>query len=291
MAQRIVNIGTSANKGNGDPLRTAFDKINKNFTEVYEDIEQLQDGTIELQGTVVGDLRGSVFADDSTAIIDGATGTVRANALTGNLPALNAANLTNITGSNITGTISNADVNASRLIGALPAIDGSALTNISLNNVGDLNGDVTGDLTGSVFATDNTIMVNGTSKEIFGTLNGNVTGDVTGDVVGDLTGDVTGDVTGNITPAGTSTFTGTVDFDGANVTGLGSIEVTPTGDLTGSVFADDSTLLVDGVNAQIPSANLNGALPAIAGDAITIDSVAIKRKINILASAMAVGLS
>ena len=288
MAQRIVNIGTSANKGNGDPLRTAFDKINKNFTEVYEDIEQLQDGTIELQGTVVGDLRGSVFADDSTAIIDGATGTVRANALTGNLPTLNAANLTNITGSNITGTINNASIDASQLIGALPAIDGSALTNISINNIGDLNGDVTGDLTGSVFATDNTIIVNGTSKEIFGTLNGNVTGDVTGDVVGDLTGDVTGDLTGNVTSAGTSTFSGTVDFSGADVSGL---EVSPTGDLTGSVFADDSTLLVDGVNAQIPSANLNGALPALAGDALTIDSVAIKRKINILASAMAVGLS
>jgi len=30
-----VNIGTSANKGNGDPLRTAFGKINDNFDEIY----------------------------------------------------------------------------------------------------------------------------------------------------------------------------------------------------------------------------------------------------------------
>ena len=35
MAKQTVNIGTSANKGNGDPLRTAFTKINENFTEIY----------------------------------------------------------------------------------------------------------------------------------------------------------------------------------------------------------------------------------------------------------------
>ena len=31
MAKQLVNIGTSINKGDGDPLRTAFDKINQNF--------------------------------------------------------------------------------------------------------------------------------------------------------------------------------------------------------------------------------------------------------------------
>ena len=35
MAKQIVNIGTSINKGDGDPLRTAFDKINDNFDELY----------------------------------------------------------------------------------------------------------------------------------------------------------------------------------------------------------------------------------------------------------------
>jgi hypothetical protein len=35
MAQQIVNIGTVANDGTGDPDRTAFNKINQNFTEVY----------------------------------------------------------------------------------------------------------------------------------------------------------------------------------------------------------------------------------------------------------------
>jgi hypothetical protein len=35
MAQQSINIGTTANDGTGDPIRTAFDKTNQNFTELY----------------------------------------------------------------------------------------------------------------------------------------------------------------------------------------------------------------------------------------------------------------
>ncbi len=34
MTQQLINLG-QADKGNGDPLRTAFDKINQNFNELY----------------------------------------------------------------------------------------------------------------------------------------------------------------------------------------------------------------------------------------------------------------
>ena len=37
MAKQVINIGTTANDGTGDPLRTAFDKVNDNFTELYDD--------------------------------------------------------------------------------------------------------------------------------------------------------------------------------------------------------------------------------------------------------------
>lgn len=37
MAKQVINIGTAANDGTGDPLRTAFDKVNDNFTELYSD--------------------------------------------------------------------------------------------------------------------------------------------------------------------------------------------------------------------------------------------------------------
>lgn len=35
MAQQVINIGAAANDGTGDPLRTCFDKINDNFSELY----------------------------------------------------------------------------------------------------------------------------------------------------------------------------------------------------------------------------------------------------------------
>ena len=35
MPQKLINIGSSANDKTGDPLRTAFDKVNQNFTELY----------------------------------------------------------------------------------------------------------------------------------------------------------------------------------------------------------------------------------------------------------------
>lgn len=37
MAQQVINIGSVANDGTGDPLRDAFDKVNDNFTELYND--------------------------------------------------------------------------------------------------------------------------------------------------------------------------------------------------------------------------------------------------------------
>jgi hypothetical protein len=39
MAKQTINVGTTANDRTGDPLRTAFTKVNSNFTEVYNNIE------------------------------------------------------------------------------------------------------------------------------------------------------------------------------------------------------------------------------------------------------------
>lgn len=35
MSKQIINIGNSPNDGNGEPARSAFNKTNKNFDEVY----------------------------------------------------------------------------------------------------------------------------------------------------------------------------------------------------------------------------------------------------------------
>lgn len=42
MARKNINIGTNANDGTGDPLRTAFDKTNDNFVELYEEISNIE---------------------------------------------------------------------------------------------------------------------------------------------------------------------------------------------------------------------------------------------------------
>ena len=85
MAQQTVNIGSSANKGDGDPLRTAFTKINENFTEVYADILALQDGN------VVTDIKGNVFAEDSTLLVDAINGVVPAANITGSLSGVSVS--------------------------------------------------------------------------------------------------------------------------------------------------------------------------------------------------------
>jgi hypothetical protein len=74
MAISTINVGSSANKGDGDPLRTAFTKINDNFTDVNTRLVALEDGSIST--SVIGDLKGSVFADDSTLLVDAVNGVI-----------------------------------------------------------------------------------------------------------------------------------------------------------------------------------------------------------------------
>jgi hypothetical protein len=70
MAQKTINVGSSVNSGGGDALRDAMIKINDNFTELYTKVGGLEDGQI------VTDVQGSVFADDSTLLVDGVNGII-----------------------------------------------------------------------------------------------------------------------------------------------------------------------------------------------------------------------
>ena len=149
MAQKVINIGTSVNSGGGDALRDAMIKINDNFTELYADIVALEDGQVDT------DIKGSVFADDSTLLVDGVNGTISAANLTGTLPALDGSALTGISGGggladlvddttpqlggnldlnnfDITGT---GNIPAANLTGTLPALDGSSLTGVTASSV------------------------------------------------------------------------------------------------------------------------------------------------------------
>ncbi len=79
MAQQTINIGAVANDGTGDQLRTAFDKVNDNFVEIYT----------ELGGTSLSNIKisGNTIATDNTngnlTLDPNGTGTiVLANAVT-----------------------------------------------------------------------------------------------------------------------------------------------------------------------------------------------------------------
>ena len=79
MTRQIINIGT-ADKGNGDPIRTAFDKVNDNFVEIYTALG-LGDGGLNLGSF---EFTGSTMSttDSSAIVIDQAT-TVTSNLTVG----------------------------------------------------------------------------------------------------------------------------------------------------------------------------------------------------------------
>lgn len=157
MAKQIVNVGTTANSGGGDPLRSAMIKINENFTEIYNRVGVTETqlgvdnkGGVTIQQSIIGDVigadssiivdhttgtitgkldgdvTGSVFADDSTLMIDGLTGK-HYGALIGDVTGSVVADDSTVLIDGVAGTIS-----AGALTGSLPAIDGGALTNLTI---------------------------------------------------------------------------------------------------------------------------------------------------------------
>jgi hypothetical protein len=150
---------------------------------------------------------------------------------------------------------------------------------LKLNQLED--GELTSDIKGSLFGDDSTLLVDGINNSINldGTISGNVIPDT--DVAYDL-GSASKRfrdlyLSGSTIDLGGTTLSvvgGALQVDGSPVvaqsdlTGYvtqaqlaaGSITVNATGDIQGSVFADDSTLLVDAVNGFIPTSVLSGTI-------------------------------
>ena len=71
MTQQTINLGTTANDGNGDNLRSAMDKCNDNFDELYG--ANSVSSNIALSGNTV-----STFATNQDIILgQNGTGTIR----------------------------------------------------------------------------------------------------------------------------------------------------------------------------------------------------------------------
>lgn len=59
MTQQIIDVGSTANDGTGDPIRTAFIKTNDNFTELYNASTvsvtgNISGGNVSVTGSVLG---------------------------------------------------------------------------------------------------------------------------------------------------------------------------------------------------------------------------------------------
>ena len=158
MAKQTVNLGTSLNSGNGDPLRTAFDKINDNFDELYArdigtdpsnlgvNIAPSVNGASDL-GTS-SQRWGTAFVKDFINIGNNSTITVNANGeFVFNKPIISTVAVKN-------------DV-----VGSIFADDSSLAFN---GQTGTFHGKFDGELTGSVFADDSSIIVDAVNGTIPG---------------------------------------------------------------------------------------------------------------------------
>ena len=285
MAIQTINVGSAANSGGGDPLRLAMIKINENFTEVYGDVANLkivtgtsgatggtlavnavqgdligQDSSIIVDSsnnTVKGDFIGSVFADDSTVLIDGVGGTINAGALTGALPAIDGSALTGITVSGIAFSAVTGTPTTLSGYGIADAYTQTQVDTAISNATSSIVIPAGSSQSIDVVAADSTLLVD----SVNGTLNATtLTGALPAIDGSSLTGITT--AFSNITSTPT-TLAGYGITDA--ITAGGDLE----GNLSGSVFADDSTVLVDGVNGTLNSSALTKPIALADNEKIT----------------------
>ena len=271
--------------------------VSNSFTDLVDANEivtqsQLVGDTLTVEVTNTGDLVGSVFGADSTLLVDHLNNKILAD-LSTNVITTPGGDLDITTGGVDLIENINIDVNgvgnitldgdeiflkgrvtADRLYGTFTGFVYSNDSTLVVNpDTGDLNGifngDVNGDIDkrtqGSILAVKSLAGIEFTPNGIFNVPNAtNVTLNATNEMTLSSTGDLKLESSsGNVKfELGTTVdFGGSiVDFNNASVSGL---DVQLTGDLTGSVFADNSTILVDAVSGSIPAENLTGVMPAL----------------------------
>jgi hypothetical protein len=129
--------------------------------------------------------------------------------------------------------------NAALSIFGSVTVDGDVLGNVTGNLTGNVTGNLTGDVNGSIFADDSTLLVDGVSGTIpWSVISGAPTIPTDTNQLTNGANYITLAEVPAI-PTNISTFTNDSGY------------ITASSDLKGSIFADDSTLLVDGVSGQI----------------------------------------
>ena len=274
MAKLTVNIGSSANDRTGDNLRTAFNKLNSNFDEIYLSVDTLTSQVATITGsgtsnsasgnTIVGDIQGSVIAEDSTVLVDGVGGAIDASNLTGALPAIDGSALTGVVSafSDLTGTpttiagygISDAYTKAE--------VDSS----IASVTAGHFDFNITGDdSTVRTVTSGSTLQITGgTAITTASDVDGNITinGVAQDFAFSSLTGTPTTLAGYGITDAATlaaPAFTGAVDFTGATSVDFTSVTV------TGLASHTETDPVVGAINGIVKADGAGNISAAVAG--------------------------
>ena len=242
MAQQTINIGSSANDGTGDPLRTAFDKINDNFSELYgstaEANDLIEDSTPQLGGDL--DVNGrritSARSNEDIILLPIGTGGVVASAIriAGTTLSSDDSSTININeGLVVDGTASVSGaatlsstlaVTAGATLSSTLAVSGATtLTTTTIDNLTIQDSDIT-----SSSNADINITPGGTGSTVIGssiTIKGTTissadssTININEGLVVDGTGSFSGTLTtAALTTVGTHTVTGQADIEGVTI--------------------------------------------------------------------------
>jgi hypothetical protein len=159
MTKQTINIGTSENSNNGDPLRTAFTKINENFDELY-DTNTLADSPSDFGSTIIPKTDGVYNLGSIAKKWD----EVHAN-------QVYARDWVSINGSRLS-VDSNGNLNFPGIINATVRtkqdIQGDIFADDSTRVFDSASGIFTADVKGSIFADDSTLLVDGVNGTIPG---------------------------------------------------------------------------------------------------------------------------
>ena len=281
MAQQTLNVGSNANDGTGDTLRSAMQKVNTMFTELY--LSPLTGGALSFSGNEISATRTNedlVFKPSGTGAISFPAIRINDNNIEGTRTNENINLLPSGTGSVVFGavkfrgtTLSSDDSTAININDGL-IVDGT-LSVSGTANTGTLTA-ATGSTFGNLTLADGSI-TDSSNAISFGNENLSTTGTITaatGSALGNLTladGSIT-DSSGEISFGDENlTTTGTLDVGGLAT--LGTLNVTSTTNLTTTNI--DNLTIQDNTISSSSNADINltpGGTGSVVIGNLTVDS-------------------
>lgn len=226
-----LNLGTYPNDGQGDDLRTAFQKTIDNFN--YLDSVKVEDG--ENLGTSQLNTHGIYAGKEGTTL------QFKSIKQGDNVVITSDGNVITIRPKD---SINSVEEDESPALGGDLDINGNDI-------IGEGNISITGEITADFFTGDLEGTVYG---DVFGDLTGTVTGSLIGPVLGNVTGNVTGNLLGNVT---------------GQVSDLSNHVLNSLGDVSNTLPTSGQVLSWSGTE-WIPRTVVSGVSRIIAGDNVTI---------------------